>query len=371
MPSKSSKSDTSGPTIQSITISKIRMDGGTQPRAQLFEEVVAEYAEDMQQGATFPPVTIYYDGQEYWLADGFHRVRAKEAIKQKEISAEVHFGTQRDAVLYAVGANAAHGLRRTNADKRRSVERLLRDPEWSRWSDREIARRCGVSPTTANTIRKSLFPGDDFQGVNREEGITPHSDNPSSSVRLVQRGGKVQTMDTANIGKSTHKSEKITNRKRAKKQTKSNAKALVIKPKHVQSGDTWKLGKSHYLLCGDPSSKKFLELLPSEIALLLIFPQTLEEWPQLKQLTARSVLSFYTSFGEDLHLETLRGIIEHSLTGTTDANDTVVIINLLDPSLFILIDELECACYCAEPNPQRCTDALAAWSITKQPSKKL
>jgi hypothetical protein len=40
---------------------------------------------------------------------------------------------------------AAHGLRRTNEDKRRAVLTLLRDEEWSKKSQRWIAERCGVS----------------------------------------------------------------------------------------------------------------------------------------------------------------------------------------------------------------------------------
>jgi hypothetical protein len=35
-------------------------------------------------------------------------------------------------------------LRRSNADRRRAVMALLKDEEWSGWSDREIARRCRV-----------------------------------------------------------------------------------------------------------------------------------------------------------------------------------------------------------------------------------
>jgi hypothetical protein len=35
-------------------------------------------------------------------------------------------------------------LRRTNADKRRAVQRLLNDAEWREWPNREIARRCAV-----------------------------------------------------------------------------------------------------------------------------------------------------------------------------------------------------------------------------------
>ena len=58
--------------------------------------------------------------------------------------------------LYAVGANASHGLRRTNTDKRRAVVRLLRDYEWSKWSDREIARRCGVANSFVGNVRRQI-----------------------------------------------------------------------------------------------------------------------------------------------------------------------------------------------------------------------
>jgi hypothetical protein len=52
-----------------------------------------------------------------------------------EIAADVRAGGRRDAILYAVGANAAHGLKRTNRGKRNAVMVLLKDPEWSDWAD--------------------------------------------------------------------------------------------------------------------------------------------------------------------------------------------------------------------------------------------
>lgn len=39
---------------------------------------------------------------------------------------------------------------------RHDVADSKRDSEWSAWSDREIARRCGVSPTTVGTMRSNL-----------------------------------------------------------------------------------------------------------------------------------------------------------------------------------------------------------------------
>ena len=74
----------------------------------------------------------------------------------ESIFAGVHQGTQRDAILYSVGANTNHGLRRTNADKRKAVLIMLEDEQWSQWSNREIAKQCGVGETTIRRVREGL-----------------------------------------------------------------------------------------------------------------------------------------------------------------------------------------------------------------------
>lgn len=118
-----------------------------------------------------------------------------------DIAAEVRQGTRRDAILYSVGANATHGLRRTNADKRRAVETLLRDEEWSQWSNREIARQCGVSLNLVNSMRK------DLSELKVQIG----------AERTVERNGKTYSLNTANIASS--------NSRRAKKTKNDNSKA--------------------------------------------------------------------------------------------------------------------------------------------------
>ncbi len=108
-----------------ITLSDIQ-DGGAQMREEMKPDVVRDYADDMAAGAIFPPVVVYHDGSSYWLADGFHRVAAARKIERETFDAEVREGGDRDAILHGIGSNASHGLRRTQADKRRAVERLLR-----------------------------------------------------------------------------------------------------------------------------------------------------------------------------------------------------------------------------------------------------
>ena len=148
----------SSPNYHSPTLpcSQIRKDGGTQIRVIQNQLVIDDYAEKMIAGAVFPPVVVFFDGLEYWLADGFHRVNAAIQAGIEHINVDVKEGDKRDALLYAVGANSSHGLRRTNEDKRNAVLLLLNDPEWREWSNVEIAKACAVSHTFVNNLRSSL-----------------------------------------------------------------------------------------------------------------------------------------------------------------------------------------------------------------------
>lgn len=144
-----------------ISLDKIRIDCGTQARAALNEEIVAEYAEALLAGAKFPPVTVYFDGSSYYLADGFHRYMANQAAKSPNIEANVVNGTLREAILHSLSVNNEHGLRRTNADKRKAVITMLQDFEWADWSDREIAKWCKVGHPLVGRIRDELGGGSD------------------------------------------------------------------------------------------------------------------------------------------------------------------------------------------------------------------
>ena len=166
---------------KSIEVSLIRIDGGTQSRVSLDDAVVAEYSALMKEGVKFPEITVYFDGSDFWLADGFHRLHAARSAELPMIDADVHEGTKRDALLASLGANSSHGLPRTNADKRHAVEILLRDPEWSQWSDREIARRAVVHNTFVSKVRREL-------------SVDKLQIDPSSAPRTVRRGDTTYQM---------------------------------------------------------------------------------------------------------------------------------------------------------------------------------
>jgi len=139
-----------------LPISRIRLDGGTQPRAAIHLQTVSDYMNDMANGAEFPPVDVFYDGSSYWLADGFHRIKAAEKSGRNEIACELHQGTQQDAQWYSFGANKGNGLRRTNQDKQRVVKAALQHPDGAGLSDGQIAAHVGVSDQMVRNYRRRL-----------------------------------------------------------------------------------------------------------------------------------------------------------------------------------------------------------------------
>lgn len=165
-----------------LKLASIRLDGDTQLRSETHQDVVQTYAQNMLDGDVFPPIVVYYDGISYWLSDGFHRFLAVQQIEKDEILTEVREGTRRDALLYAAEANRKHGLQLSHKDKRRVVTLFLNDVEWSKWSDREIARRCGVSHPFVSSLRSSL------------ENVT--SDERTYTTKY----GTVATMNVSRIG---------------------------------------------------------------------------------------------------------------------------------------------------------------------------
>lgn len=168
-----------------LSVASMTLDHRCQPRATMDPELIQEYADAMTLGVVFPPLMVFRNGSNYWLADGFHRIAAAQQASIPHMNCEVQEGGVRDAILYAVGANAAHGKRRTNLDKRRAVETLLSDQEWSKKSDHEIARICAVSQPFVGSVRKSL--------------ITVISEEATDRT-FTDRYGNTRMMNTTNIG---------------------------------------------------------------------------------------------------------------------------------------------------------------------------
>jgi hypothetical protein len=122
----------------------------------------------------------------------------------KDIECKVHPGDRDDALLFACGANAQHGLRRSRSDKVKAVSTLIGSERWSGWSDREIARQCGVThPFVAAVRREHLETFPDAGPEQAATAETPPAPDTGAPVRRrnVRRGGRRYKLDTARIGR--------------------------------------------------------------------------------------------------------------------------------------------------------------------------
>lgn len=131
--------------IQTLELKHITLDERLQMRVEMSKETIEEYAEHLDK---LPPLTVILDEDgKYLLVDGWHTYEAHKLNKAKTVRCDVTTGTWVTALFAAAGANQKHGLRRTNADKRKAVQMLLQisEEEGHDWTQAAIAANTHTS----------------------------------------------------------------------------------------------------------------------------------------------------------------------------------------------------------------------------------
>jgi ParB-like chromosome segregation protein Spo0J len=146
------------PAVKSKTLrlDQVTVDSALQARVTVDEGVVQEYAELMKARRNFPPLDVVHDAKarKFYLIDGYHRLAAARLAGVATVGVSVTEGTLDDARWLACGANKSHGLRRTNADKRKAARAaLLARPHLS---DSALAEHVGVSGPMIGAYRAEL-----------------------------------------------------------------------------------------------------------------------------------------------------------------------------------------------------------------------
>lgn len=162
---------TSTKAMKTLRLDQITVDDAMQARVTVDDSIVEEYAELMRGGHNFPSVEVVYDARakKYYLVDGFHRLSAARRAGIKSIGAVVVDGTMDEARWLSCGANKNHGLRRTNADKRKAVRAaLMARPHLS---DPVLAEHVGVSSGTIRNYRVELAAAGVIADVQVRTGV--------------------------------------------------------------------------------------------------------------------------------------------------------------------------------------------------------
>lgn len=170
-----------------IELEAIVMDETTQCRVALKEKVIAEYSERMSAGDTFPPVDIFGTRDECWIGDGWHRIAAARRNGSTMIEANLYPGGRTEAVEFAGRANDRHGVRRTNADRRKAVEAIF--ALFPTLSNVQLATKCLVSE---GLVRKMESEGRIVRTCDERVGLDGKT-YPSSPARQRKESGGAAT----------------------------------------------------------------------------------------------------------------------------------------------------------------------------------
>lgn len=142
--------------IKTLFIKDLTLDTRFQARSRMDLQVITDYEAVISEGRDMPPIRVVRVKDVLFVVDGFHRVHAYRNQGRDRIEADVVNGNDRLALELAVGANQAHGLRRSIQDKTKAVEMVLDDLELMGESDRFIAKLCGVSQPFISSVRARM-----------------------------------------------------------------------------------------------------------------------------------------------------------------------------------------------------------------------
>ena len=171
------------PEYKTLRLSDVEVDYSIQPRVNGLnqdhvDELEAAYRDE--NAAIEPPVAWQLPDESYKLSQGFHRVEGAKRAGRESLKFVVRTGTADECAIDAACSNHGHGLKRTDADKRRAVESLLKLMPKS--SDRDIAERCKVDHKTVGKVRKESESTGEIPSSTTRTG-KDGKDRPSSNPK--------------------------------------------------------------------------------------------------------------------------------------------------------------------------------------------
>lgn len=175
---------------ETVPIDQIIADSRCQSRTGIGLALVQEYADAIREGAALPPLATIRANEGYYVYDGFHRLEAYRQVGKKDVAVESEPGDVWDAIERSCAVNATHGQRRTPADVKNAVKKIIdvMHHRGVRWNQSEIADKCSISQQ-----RVSQIIGSEPSYKNLYDSAAP--------ATTVTRNGTTYEMNTSNIGK--------------------------------------------------------------------------------------------------------------------------------------------------------------------------
>lgn len=174
-----------------LGVDNIVVDPSLQSRVMTSLERSKQYAENIETWIESDPIVVFWDGNEYLLADGFHRHDAARRKGLKDIWCDVYEGGRKEAAIYSASANLKHGAESNGlpagaSDRQKSAWMLFREvPDSLSWKLVEIAKATGV---TAGTASKYIVKFCEKTGIRIPTAVNRRRARASGKVVPGKRG---------------------------------------------------------------------------------------------------------------------------------------------------------------------------------------
>jgi ParB-like chromosome segregation protein Spo0J len=186
-----------------------------------------------------PPIVIHRGSMR--VIDGVHRLRATELRGHSTIAARLFEGNDAEAFALAVHLNVTHGLPLTLAERKAAAQRVLKS--YPHWSDRSIGLIAGVSNKTVGKLRGCTT--EEISQLNprlgRDGKVRPVSPahgrrraaeflsmNPRASLREIARKAGVSVTTARDVRQRLDKGESPLPDNLAKKLGQAAAKVVSV-----------------------------------------------------------------------------------------------------------------------------------------------
>jgi ParB-like chromosome segregation protein Spo0J len=132
--------------VTTVPVSSLRGGGSPRQAGENLEHIRA--LADVN--AELPPIIVRRNDMR--VIDGMHRLRAARLRGESEIAVRFFDGDDDEAFVLAVRTNVTHGLPLSLADRKAAAQQIV--ASHGHWSDRRIATTAGLSAATVARIRR-------------------------------------------------------------------------------------------------------------------------------------------------------------------------------------------------------------------------
>lgn len=136
------------PNLMWLALTAILVDLEVQSRVAMDMEHCRFLSGELAISGELKPILVFFDGERYWLANGFHRYHVYVKAGRKQIRAIVKPGGRTEAIIESARVNDNASKGKTPEDKKRSLRMLLEFPEWRNKPAKELCDYVGLSRLT-------------------------------------------------------------------------------------------------------------------------------------------------------------------------------------------------------------------------------